>query len=304
MRLGRGINLGNALDALPGAASVLELTAHHFDEVRDAGFDTVRLPVWWSGHASTAPPYRIDPDFLVRVDWAVANALARNLNVVLNVHHHEELQTFPDRHEARFLALWAQIATRYADRSDRLCFELLNEPRDAMTAHRWNELFPKALAVVRESNPRRTVIVGTAGMNDIAALPQLSLPDDDRLIATVHYYAPLEFTHQGAGWVAGAEWWLGTTWGDEADRETVRRDLAMAARWAEEHRCPVFVGEFGTYDTVDLAARARWTAAVRAELDRAGISWAYWDFGTDFGAYDPYRGAWREPLLRALLPTS
>jgi hypothetical protein len=83
MWLGRGINFGNALDALPGVTSVLELTEHHFDVVRDAGFDTVRLPVWWSGHAGAAAPYRIDPDFLVRVDWAVANALDRNLNVVL-----------------------------------------------------------------------------------------------------------------------------------------------------------------------------------------------------------------------------
>jgi endoglucanase len=303
MWLGRGINFGNALDALPGVTSVLELTEHHFDVVRDAGFDTVRLPVWWSGHAGAAAPYRIDPDFLVRVDWAVANALDRNLNVVLDVHHYEELQTFPDRHEARFLALWAQIAARYADRPDRLYFELLNEARGAMTADRWNALFPKALAIVRESNPRRPVIVGTAGMNSIAALSELTLPDDDRLIATVHYYAPLKFTHQGAGWVAGADWWLGATWGDEADRETVRHDVARAAAWAREHRRPVFVGEFGAYGRADLAARAGWTAAVREELDRAGISWAYWEFGTDFAAFDPRRDAWHEPLRRALLPT-
>lgn len=27
-----------------------------------------------------------------------------------------------------------------------------------------------------------------------------------------------------------------------------------------------------------------------------------WDFGTDFGAFDPRRDAWREPMLDALLP--
>jgi endoglucanase len=80
-RLGRGINFGNALDALPDA-SRLQLTEHHFEVVKDAGFDTVRLPVRWSAHAAEAAPYRIDPDFLVRVDWAVANAMGRNLNWV------------------------------------------------------------------------------------------------------------------------------------------------------------------------------------------------------------------------------
>jgi endoglucanase len=33
----------------------------------------------------------------------------------------------------------------------------------------------------------------------------------------------------------------------------------------------------------------------------SGMSWCYWDFGTDFGAFDPVCNAWREPLRNALL---
>ena len=105
----------------------------------------------------------------------------------------------------RFLGLWGQIAARYAGWPGRLYFELLNEPRAAMTARAWNELIPPALAVIRERDPGRAVIVGPARMNDIGALPVLELPDDDRLVVTVHYYAPFEFTHQGAPWRAGAD---------------------------------------------------------------------------------------------------
>lgn len=286
--LGRGMNLGNALDVRTG----LRLQERYFDEVKSAGFDTVRLPVNWSLHTPGEP---------VRVDRAVGMALDRQLNVVLNVHHYHELQTAPDRHEPDFLALWRQIARRYADYPESLYFELLNEPRDAMTAQRWNALIPRALGAVRESNPRRTVIVGSAEMNDVGALPELDLPADDRLIATVHYYAPFEFTHQGAHWVAGADRWLGTTWGTDADHEAVHADLARAAAWANRHRRPVFIGEFGAYDKADMTSRARWTAAVRTTAERLGMSWAYWEFGTDFGAYDPDRHAWREPLRHALL---
>jgi endoglucanase len=50
-----------------------------------------------------------------------------------------------------------------------------------------------------------------------------------------------------------------------------------------------------------MADRADWTALVRAEAERLGMSWAYWDFATDFGAFDAGRHAWREPLERALL---
>ncbi len=33
------------------------------------------------------------------------------------------------------------------------------------------------------------------------------------------------------------------------------------------------------------------------------MSWAYWEFASGFGAYDPRADWWRDPLLRALLPS-
>ena len=47
-----------------------------------------------------------------------------------------------------------------------------------------------------------------------------------------------------------------------------------------------------------IAELRRW---VRRELDRLGLPWAYWDFATDFGAYDRDRRAWRRELLAALM---
>lgn len=300
MNLGRGINFGNALDAL-GDGPELPLEERYFDEVAEAGFDTVRLPVRWSAHAAAVPPYPIDPAFFERVDAGVAAALGRGLNVVVNVHHYHEFCAAPAEHRPRFLALWRQIAAHYTGHSGRLCFELLNEPRGHLTVDRWNAVLAEALAVVRAVDRERAVLIGPAGMNSPDALAALALPDDDHLIATIHYYAPFEFTHQGAGWVEGADRWLGRTWGDEADENAVRTDLAMVAEWGREHRIPVFVGEFGAFAGAEMPSRARWTAFVRAEAERLGMSWAYWEFGTDFGAFDPERAAWREPLRRALL---
>jgi endoglucanase len=296
--LGKGINFGNALDA---HAEGLRLTEAHFDAVRAAGFDTVRLPVRWSGHAAEHAPYTIDDAFLARVDWAVDRALDRGLNLVLNVHHYDELQSDPDGHTARFLGLWEQIAARYAARPDLLHLELLNEPHAVLVPQRWNALLAEALATVRDTNPDRAVIVGSARANDIGALPDLRLPDDDRLIVTVHYYAPFEFTHQGATWVPDTERWLGTSWGTEADRAAVVSDLDAAARWAAAHDRPLFLGEFGAYSKADMPSRLRWVEFVRTQAERLAMSWAHWDFATDFGVYDPDREAWRTPLLHALI---
>ncbi len=299
--LRRGISFGNALDVARDEKPPLQLEERYFAEVSAAGFDFVRLPVRWSAHASDVAPYLIDEPFFERVDRAVECARNYELAVVLNVHHYHELQRTPDAHAERLLALWEQIARRYADRSDWLLFELLNEPRDALTAAIWNDLLAGVLATVRTSNPDRIVIVGPASMNDLGALPELLLPEDHRLVATIHYYAPFKFTHQGAPWVAGAERWLGTRWGSDADQAAITQDLSDAANWACDRGLPLLIGEFGAYEQADLESRRLWTSFVRSEAERLNSSWCYWDFGTDFGAFDPQQNTWCKPLRDALL---
>jgi endoglucanase len=290
------------LDAGRNEEPPLRMAQRYFDEVRKVGFDAVRLPVRWSAHAEESAPYTVDPEWFAHVDQAVDGALRRDLTVVVNVHHYHELMAAPHLHQDRLVALWRQIAAHYADRGPRLYFELLNEPRAAMTGQVWNRLVPAALAAVRESSPARVVAAGPVGMNGIDALADLELPADDRVIVTVHYYAPFEFTHQGAPWVEGADRWLDTSWGNDPDRDAVRRDLEAAAGWARERGRPLFIGEFGAYAKADMAARLLWTTFVRDHAERLGLSWCYWDFGTDFGAFDPRRDAWRAPFLQALLP--
>ena len=50
-----------------------------------------------------------------------------------------------------------------------------------------------------------------------------------------------------------------------------------------------------------MPSRARWTKAVVREAETRGFSWAYWEFGAGFGAYDPEAKAWRQPLLQSLI---
>src|SRR3954471_22614287 len=196
--LGRGISFGGALDDdRPNAGRWL--VEAHFDAVKAAGFDTVRLPVKWSAPQAPAPPHRVDPAFLERVDRAAEAALARGLAVVLDVHHFDALSARRDAgDEARLRALWDEVARRYAGAGSGLWFELLNEPHGAMDAERWNRLLVEALAAVRAVSPERGAIVGPVRWNTVDALAGLRLPDDERLAATVHYYSPFRFTHQGA----------------------------------------------------------------------------------------------------------
>lgn len=302
-RLGRGVNFGNALEAPSEGEWGVTLEARHFQRAKEAGFQTIRLPIRWSNHAATTAPYTIDGDFLNRVEWAVNQALSRDMNVVMNVHHYEEMAVNPRDHRERWLAIWRQVADHFRNHSENLVFELLNEPNGPLTAALWNDFLDAAIPVIRETNPTRNLIVGPVSWNNTNALPQLQLPDDDNLIVTVHFYEPFMFTHQGAEWVNGADAWLGTEWfGTEAEQAFVRNILERARDWGEANNRPIFVGEFGAFSRADLFSRVRWTGFVAREAERLGMSWAYWEFMSGFGIYNLADDSWNDVLRDALVP--
>ncbi|GIW86233.1 MAG: hypothetical protein KatS3mg108_0557 [Isosphaeraceae bacterium] len=303
--LGRGLNLGNALEAPSEGAWGLRLRADFFPRIQQAGFQSVRIPIRWSAHAATNAPYTIDPAFLDRVQWAVKQARDHHLKAIINFHHYEELYQNPDSETPRFLALWRQVATAFQDVPvTDLAFEILNEPHGALDDDRWNALIPQALATIRQSNPDRIVILGPAQWNNLSHLDRLILPaDDQRLIVTFHYYNPFPFTHQGAAWVSGSDAWIGQTWTASNEQlNALRADFDKVAAWARQHRRPIFLGEFGAYSRAPFESRVIWTRTVAREAEARGFSWAYWEFASGFGAFDPQRNQWRQPLLEALIP--
>jgi len=302
-KMSRGINIGNALEAPKEGMWGVYIKDEYFSIIREAGFDTVRIPIRWSAHAEEETPYKISDEFFKRVDHVINKALEQNLTVIINVHHYEEIMRDPLGHRERFLALWRQISERYKDYPEGLCFELLNEPHDALTSELWNDLLLHAIKIIRESNPTRKIIVGPVGWNSVYNLRDLVLPPDKNMIVTFHLYTPFEFTHQGAEWVNPSppvgKKWLGT----ESEQKQIRDELDIAVKWAMEHgNIPLLLGEFGAYSKADMDSRVRWTYFVAREAEKRNIAWCYWEFCSGFGAYDPKAERWRAELLNALIP--
>ncbi len=307
--LRRGVNFGNMLEAPNEGDWGLTVKEEYLDRVKEAGFDFVRLPVRWFahtkyiGHDDGDSSYKIEPNFFARVDEVVGWALKRNLTIIVDFHHYNELMTDPN--EEQFLFMWRQIAEHYQDYPPEVKFELLNEPNGQMDAALWNIYIADALKLIRRTNPTRDVIVGPVNWNAYDWLSTLDVPEDEHIIVTFHYYLPFRFTHQGAGWVGEeSQTWLGTTWdATDAERAEVNHHFDLVADWAKRHgNIPILLGEFGAYSQADLASRVRWTEFVRSEAERRGFVWAYWEFGSGFGIYDPDAKGWREELLKALIP--
>jgi endoglucanase len=302
--LGHGINLAGALEAPREGLWGVTLREDYFASIEHTGFNTVRVPIRWSTHAALTAPYLVDTDFLKRIDWVVAQTKTHHLHAILDFQNYDELIAEPEKNEKRFLAIWRQIAEHYQHEPSTILFELLNEPHNQMDAEKWNALLGKAIAVIRPTNPNRWIVVGPVSWNKISALPQLVLPADDKfIVATVHYYDPMEFTHQGAPWEKTSLTWLGNQWlGTAAEKNRVDRDFDDAVAWAAAHHRLLLLGEFGTYEKAPLDSRARWTNYVARSAESHGMAWSYWEFCGNFGAYNPVQNQWRTPLLEALKP--
>jgi len=305
--IGRGVNIGNALEAPVEGEWGVTMKEQYFNIIRGADFNSIRLPVCWSAHALNEKPYTIDPNFFKRIDWVIQMAIQREVIVILNMHHYRPLYKDPAGQKERFLALWNQIAQRYKDYPVTLVFELLNEPEGNLKAAEWNAMLKEALNIVRRSNPTRMVVIGPVNYNDIRLLNTLELPKDDRnIIVTAHYYLPFQFTHQGAEWVGTtvSNAWLGTKWtGTDEEKLMITKDFDNAAAWAKENNRPIYIGEFGAYSKADMDSRARWTKFVADTAIEHGFSFTYWEFCAEqFGLYDPNANSFRKPLLEAVIP--
>jgi endoglucanase len=309
-QLGRGINFGNMLEGSPGEGSWgPRLSEALFDKAKEAGFSTIRLPVRWSNHAQKTTPYTIGEAFFQRVDFAVREAIERDMNIVINMHHHRQLcgdtldygesAVDPSVLDARFVALWKQIAARYRNApANRVLFELYNEPNTRCDGTRWNNLAKAALAEIRKTNPTRIVVLGPSRYNGVDGLPHFDVPNDPNLIVTIHNYDPFRFTHQGMT----DDWneWLGTTCCSAEQVAELRKNLDGAVAWARG-RYPLWVGEFGSNEKADYASRVRYTRTMRDEMEARGLTWSYWELASIFGILDPNTLQWKTELRDALI---
>jgi endoglucanase len=298
----RGVNV-LGYDPYWTEASKRRFEWRHFDEIHKAGFDFVRLVLQAFSHMDTQN--RLDPAWLAKLDEAVAQAQKAGLGVIIDEHDFNPCSENVDVCRTRLTAFWHQVAPRFANAPRNVAFEILNEPHDNLNGGPWNGLFAQELALVRQSNPNRIVVVGPTHWNSLADLPLLKLPADPNLLVTFHYYEPFHFTHQGATWVGPEIQKLhGVSWGSAEDRATLAADFDKVAAWAAANHRPILLGEFGAYDKsgTPMNLRAAYTEGVRSEAEKHGFGWAYWQFEGDFVVWDMPHQRWVEPILRALIP--
>jgi endoglucanase len=296
----RCVNMGNSFEAPKDTPWGEPINPADFTTIRAKGFDTVRIPVRWTDHTSKGPEYTIDPSFMDHVVTAVTAALDADLNVILNLHHYDDIFEYPEAAMPAYRAVWEQVAPRFKDAPDDLWFETLNEPHKALKGELMRQTQREGVEIIRKTNPDRVIILGGDDWSSIRALDSNIAPPDANIVYTFHYYDPFDFTHQKAFWLGDGMPSKDRGWGNKLDRE----QLSAAAQTAADYRTkidrPIFVGEFGANSPIKNADRVKWAGAVRAEMEANSIPWCLWSYSNTFALYDNEKGSWDKDMLSAL----
>lgn len=296
----RCINLGSALEAPNEGEWGYTIRAVDMQRIADAGFDTVRIPIKWSAHTENVPPYTIDRSFMARIDDVLTAALMADLQVIINVHHYDELNAKLTPHKERLYAMWDQIAYHYQDVGDRLIFEVLNEPHSKMTFEEVDTVNRRVLDRIRQVSPDRWVIYATGQWANPIGLYKSKPYLAPRTILSFHYYGPFEFTHQGATWTE-KPYPIGVSWGTPEQYATIEKDFATVRAKMAPYGLPIFLGEFGAYDPAPAFERAKWTEHVRKTAEANGFSWCHWSYTSGFEVFSKKDQAWIPEMKDALI---
>jgi len=267
------------------------------EQIRALGVNSVRLP--WANETLEKDP--VVPDYAVKANPqfrgkhamelmdAVIAALAKaRIMVILDNHVSRAdwcckdddgngLWYNPDYPEEKWLADWRTMVLRYRKQPWVVGADLRNELRSGAAwggsdpQLDWHAAAKRGGNTVLESNPDLLVMVeGPAYSTDFtafAALP-LTLNVPHRLVYSPHAYASASQMFR--------------------NYEEMKQAYDARAGFLLRHKpeVPLWVGEFGTCQTLDCGANSQWFVWFVQYLKENDLSWGYWPLnGTQSSGY-------------------
>lgn len=302
--MGMAWNLGNSFDAVDSEGKVSETiwgnpitTKELFIAVKNAGFNTIRIPVSYMDMINS--DNTVNADYLERLEVVIKDAYNMGMYVVINMHNDggygvtgkwlDITKTGADFEavKTKFSGAWTSIATYFADYDQKLVFEGFNEllvdygtvPTSTHydNINDLNQEFVNAVRDAGGSNADRVLIVAGYNTNIDYTRSGFVKPDDDstnRLMLSVHYYDPYDFAlnENGTG-----------SWSNSANGTEMKNAIDSICTFANTNNMPIFIGEYGPIDKNNPAARGEYCYYInkyaKTNTSNVKVVLAYWDNG-------------------------
>ena len=285
--MGIGWNMGNSMEAVILTDDVLSgnetswgnamITKQLVDSIKEAGFNTVRLPVAWSHQFDDEATYDINYEWKLRVEEVVNYILDNDMYVIMNIHWDGGWLDHPfyenqDELNERQEIMWKQIAKFFRDYDDHLLFAGTNEvhiegeygepsTENVEVQNSFNQTFVNTVRATGGRNAYRHLVVQTYNTNISQGISYFEVPEDeieDRLHVEVHFYDPYQFTLDANSGVylwgeANAGSSAHSGWGDE---DWVDDIFGQVKTHFVDQGYPVILGEYAASLRSNLSGAA------------------------------------------------
>lgn len=314
-----GINLSNAFHVTVGNTGC---TFHpeDIDSIAAAGFDFVRIPIDEQVFFTESREPVREHFWILRE--AIEKCMSKGLRVVVDLHVLRSHTFLKDTGNAlftdpaaqqRFSDIWRLICAYVGDYpTSMVAYEILNEAV-ADTDEEWNVVLNLGIKAIRGLEPERTIIISPNKWQDPARIKNMDIPKDDQnLILSFHFYAPMMLSHCGASWngyrdVTWPVHYPGQLVTDEDidkhsgemsdyfkneasqsyDYERLEKMILAGVEGAQEKGLPLYLGEFGIISNANVEDAARWYKDVVSICEKYGIAYSAWAYsGKGFGTFD------------------
>ena len=333
----RGVNIAYFLSQSThrGDTRARYFTAKDIQTIKEYGFDHIRLPI--DEEQMFKADGSIDATAFGLLKWTIDCCIRNDLKVIVDMHilrsHHftsgsNSLFTEESSQED-FYEIWRKISGElHGFPNDMLAYELLNEPQ-TQKKDEWNKLVKNCYLAIRELEPERVIVIGTAPSQSYSGAKYLELPRNDKnIILSFHYYNPFLLTHYRAPWTSqkdfdGAVHYPGVTItreefdaahcisaakdavrgyiGESYDRSVFRRHFNEVLTAASKYGVQVYCGEYGCLPSPPTEDRLAWHSDMETVFDELGIAraiWCYKDNKDGFGIIKD--GKPDEAMLKAI----
>lgn len=328
-----GWNLGNQLesnsDGTPSETTWGNpvITEKLIKQVKAQGFKSIRIPVSYLSKIGAGPNYTIDSKWLDRVQEVVDMCINNGLYAIINIHGDGyysvkggwllcgESASEQKTIKAKYEKVWEQIAKRFKNYDDHLVFESMNEEYDGTynnpnpeyynNINAYNQIFVDTVRKAGGKNNNRYLLIPgwntdinfTTGDCDTYTMEaKFVIPNDSRIMISVHYYTPWEFCGE-----EGYDTFY--KWGDSVKKFVKRRQSETLVNRQFDKLYNAFIkngygvviGEYGSIDRThkdksNTTYRAYFAEYVNYAAHQRNIVTVYWDNGYNgkhgFGLFD------------------